>query len=420
MNTDTGLVCIADDGSLCPAQLSIISHDDMVAALKEQRPEGLNMHGKLRKEVFIDLVVTIMTSRVQTGVDMKFAKKWEDRCSLLENHLRQVGYTHFFPAAQRIKQEVKERLASTHPEATFMFTWNEFSKVAVAAMPSILADNPSSKVVVRRLLSDKSPSPIVLRTKLKLQKKCQPSKIAEAITEYKRNLEDSVLQTSDRLVGTAVENIQTEILLKWQDPLYYITTPRHGSSQVDLLLRNKNDDKIVLTCELKASMISRISFNQRRVTICGIFKRNQPVIVDLFQSYGDVIRFYACLILREPQTLKQTLKLESDHLNLPFRVEYAPDEPLFFSTVVFSDSFLTALDEQKEHELRFLGDAMHSTAETLCDPTWKLDLLKRQTGNSRRVGTCWACWRRRSYRKHWTGRSSWKPWSFSVKPARPA
>lgn len=80
-------------------------------------------------------------------------------------------------------------------------------------------------------------------------------------------------------------------------------------------------------------------------------------------------------MVREPQALQKRLGINCDKFNLSFTAIFAEDDNFFFTKIQPSRRILHAVDECKDCELLYIGDAHFSTNATLEDPRWKLELL---------------------------------------------
>jgi hypothetical protein len=351
---------------LVPVELSVISHHDLIAGFKKQRPAALNEAGALRKEEFLNLLVTMLVSRVQTGVDIAHAAKWSTRYNLLKHHVRQAGYKYQFPNPRDLRKVVELKLKQTHPDQVFIFNWKDYSSAVLATLPDILNNTPNNDMIISRLLS--SSSPIATLTALKLQETSQGS-IVQLLRGARQRAQDYISQRSDKLITLDVERIQTNFLLACDHARYAVKQPQEEAAPSDLLLIEKIDEKedddadpyVALQFEIKASASSSVNGSSRTTTISRIFNKNFPVIADFFQSRDGVRRFYACLVVREPtklrEALKQTPSHKQDHLVVSFRATHAAEDPFYFQSVTFRGKFSRVVLGVPDCEFRYLGDA---------------------------------------------------------------
>lgn len=371
---------------LAPVNIQIPSQKELVALFKEQRPSAVNSTGKLYREEYLKLVVSIMTCRVRQGHDMADANNWQNRCSVLKEQLRIRGYHYVFPSVARVKQEVIKALEETHNEEQLMFSWSDYSRAVVATSPHFLDDNPSGAKIVDRLLA--MGGPVSVKTAMLLKKRKSNSKIAERFTQAFKRASDEVTHCSDRLIGTDLETIQTRYYLDCFHERYLVRSPHHDGAPSDLCLVQRNPDhnenmdddpEVALEFELKASALSQANHNTRQVTITGIFKRNHPVIVDLVQIRNGAVRFYACLLVRKPQGLQRVLNVETPTMHLGFTANHNDEDKFHFYSVQFRPKLLLALKNCGDYELRHLGDAKGSTPESLAQSLWKIEKLATWT-----------------------------------------
>lgn len=371
------------DELLAPVKFVIPTRQELLVMFKEQRPSALNDYGELYREEYLKLVVSIMTCRVLEGHDMKDAKIWKDRCLALKEQLKQRDYHYIFPSSARIKLEVIKALQETHREEELMFAWSDYSRVIIATRPSFFMDNPSIKTTITRLLD--MGGPVSVKTALLLKNGEKKSKIAGYIRQAFIRKQDEVSQGSDRLLSTDLETIQTKYYVDCQHERYRVCSPLHEGAPSDLCLIERNaeqdenrdeDPEVALEFELKASALSETSYNTRRVSITDIFKKNYPVIVDLLQVRNGVIRFYACLMVRHPQHLKEALAVQSLAVSIGFVAKHNENNKFHFHSVEFRPKLLMALKKCGDYELRHLGDAEGSTPEFLAQAVWKIDKLE--------------------------------------------
>jgi hypothetical protein len=344
-----------------------------------------------RRDRFFELIVVIMTSRVKSGVDIKYAQSWKSRLAYLKANLSNKHGFQFrkLPDADRVKTAVKQRLEIQCPQGGFIFTVQDFTRAIAVRYPSLLDEGLTSQELVAKLLA--TDGAIGRRTAL-LQDASDfdPVKFESLVRDAFARKADRVEYPRDKLNSAEIEKTQKDKLVQTEHPDYVIKTSWRQQLSVNLFLVEKqsvsdeerkdhNDSdqaEFVLRFNSKTSASPQLHNGQYNVAFSNMFAKDDPVVIDLFQCQGGQVRFYASLLVKSPQSLKQALgeDIKSDNFTLSFTV--SKRDGYFFEAIQFDAKLLEALAKcDGGYELRHVRDEVGSTPASLEDARWKIDRL---------------------------------------------
>ena len=363
-------------------QFSIPTHGAMIDLCRQQRPNAITLGGasmsdlRLRRETLVELCASILTSRVETGVDLCFCgPTWPDRCKFLTDQLAERGYVYTFPAASRLLKVVQTKLKEKHGSApAFIFKRKDFYSCVLTSMPDILHYRDSKAIIA---LLRAQLGPIAILTTLFLNSKRPHGAIVAQLRRISQGQHDIVPMNRKSMSRFDVECIQTQALLQSQHEDFYFKLPKRQGNRSDLLLcsklrREENDHTVFQEVQLKAISSFPISHRKRRASVKGVFLYNAPTVIDFIQFHDAGVHYFATLILRYPFELKSLLSLTSDSIGMSFFSE-VDGLGLFTSFQLSSPSRETLF--QCQHVLRFIGDDEKTTPGELALGDWKLEVV---------------------------------------------